>query len=114
MTAARASRFLALILCVLLASSLGFGSIVHAREGVSCVEISAGVDQGAEDGEQKPASPKKSCACQHSGCHGHHAGIPAIVAEPMHPTAQLIPVLPDASTRKAGMASDPGLRPPQA
>lgn len=114
MIAARASSFLALILCVLLASSLGLGSVVHAREGVACVEISGGIDQGADERDQKPVGSKKSCACQHSGCHGHHAGIPATFAVPMHPTVSRIPLLPDASTRTAGMASDPGRRPPRA
>lgn len=109
-------RLFALFICLLLASTLGLGSIAHASEGVTCIEVSAAstFDHSADDADQVPADSEKGYPHHHGGCHGHHVGVP-ITSNPVQHSADRR-VLPFAwnHDRTAGAVADPALRPPQA
>lgn len=109
-------RLLALVLCLLLASTLGLGSVAHANEPVTCVETSAAssIDHSDGDGDQVPADSEKGYPHHHGGCHGHHVGVP-ITTNPVQYSAdcRVSPFAWDHD-RTAGAIADPALRPPQA
>ena len=109
-------RLLAMFMGLLLASSLGLGSIAHANEPVTCVESSAAssFDHADGDGDQVPADAEKGYPHHHGGCHGHHVGVP-ITSDPTHHSAdrRVQPVSWDHD-RTAGATADPALRPPRA
>jgi hypothetical protein len=109
-------RLLALALCLLLASTLGLGSVVHASEPVTCVETSAAssLDHADGDGDQVPADSEKGYPHHHGGCHGHHVGVP-ITSDPVQYSAdRRASRFTWDHDRTAGATTDPALRPPQA
>ena len=111
-------RLLAFVLCVLLASSLGLGSVAHADEGVAGVEISAAtaVATGHHDGDRDevPADGDKGYPHHHGACHGDHIGVPVTPRSVSHLTANASAALFPAQLAHAGLGSHPALRPPQA
>lgn len=109
-------RLLAIFMCLLLASTLGLGSVAHANEPVTCVDTSAAssIDHSADDGDQVPADAEKGYPHHHGGCHGHHVGVP-ITSDPVqHSADRRLQRLSWDHDRTAGMTADPALRPPQA
>lgn len=111
-------RLIILALSLLLASSLGLGSVVHAAESANCVDLPIavkwiGTDAGSS-GEQSPDDPDKRCLRCQAGCHGHHVATST--------TAEL--VVPFTKFRSAPatwtpnhrtmIEPNPALRPPQA
>ena len=109
-------RLLALVLCLLLASTLGLGSVAHANEPVTCVETAAAlsIDHAEGDGDQVPADSEKGYPHHHGGCHGHHVGVP-ITSDPLqHSVDRRVQRLSWDHDRTACATADPALRPPQA
>jgi hypothetical protein len=109
-------RLLALVLCLLLASTLGLGSVAHANEQVTCIEISgaSSLDHANGDGDQVPADSEKGYPHHHGGCHGHHVAVP-ITSDLMQHSADLrVQHLSLNHDRMADATTDPALRPPQA
>lgn len=108
-------RLSALLLCLLLALSLGFGSVAHAVEGRG-VEVSANPSIGHtdNDGDQVPADDQKGYPHHHGGCHGHDIGVP-MGLNPI-PSLTGLRVTPPAWNNgpMALASSEPALRPPQA
>ena len=110
------SRLSALILSLILALSLGLGSVAHAAEGVSGVEVpqSAAWAHSDNDSDQVPADSDKGYPHHHVSCHGDHIGVPVTPA----------PVFPASAVRACPLAwnqgpikpasTDPALRPAQA
>ena len=109
-------RLLALALCLLLASTLGLGSVAHANEPVTCIEASAAssIDHADGDGDQVPADSEKSYPHHHGGCHGHHVGVPITLDPLQHGTDHRVQRLSWDHNRTQGATADPALRPPQA
>lgn len=109
-------RLLALVMCFLLASTVGLGSVAHANEPVTCIEIStaSSLDHTDGDSDQVPADSEKGYPHHHGGCHGHHVGVP-ITSDPVQHSAdrRARPLRRD-NHRTAGATADPALRPPQA
>ncbi len=109
-------RFLAPLLCALVALSLGTGTIAHATEAGHCSETTVSDAHVDESGPGKSSSDtgaekgaEKGVAHQH-GCHGHHfaaLGFGKTVALDAEAPA------PPVSALRA-TASGPALRPPQA
>jgi hypothetical protein len=109
-------RLLALVLCFLLASTLGLGLVAHASEPVTCGQTSAAlsIDHADGDGDQVPADSEKGYSHHHGGCHGHHVGVP-ITSDPMrHSADRRVQRVWWDHDRTAGATADPALRPPQA
>ena len=109
-------RLLAFIMCFLLASSLGLGSVAHANEPVTCVEGSAAssLDHVDGDADQVPADSEKGYPHHHGGCHGHHVGVP-ITSDPVQYSAdRRTSLFAWDHDRTSGATADPALRPPQA
>ena len=109
-------RLIILALSMLLASSLGLGSVAHAAEPITCVEGSAASAAGHVDGDgdQVPADAEKGYPHHHGGCHGHHVGVP-ITADPVpYALAQPAGRVTWEQAHSAGVVGDPALRPPQA
>lgn len=109
-------RLIAFVVCILLASSLGLGSVAHANKTVTCVETSAAysLDHADGDSDQVPADSEKGYPHHHGGCHGHHVGVP-ITSDPVQHTAdRRVRPLPWDHDRTTGASADPALRPPQA
>ncbi len=109
------SRFAAFLMYLAVALSLGLGSVAHAAEGVTCIEVSAADAATSHvdgDGDQVPADAEKGYPHHHGGCHGHHIGVP-IKLTSVDQTS-IAPVLPRPfdHSRLARAPSDPGLRPP--
>lgn len=114
-------RLLAFVMCFLLASSLGLGSVAHASEPVTCIEstttsasslLSSFHAEG--DRDQVPADSEKAYPHHHGGCHGHHIGVP-IASEPVqHDVARSGGALTWEQKHGAGLVGAPALRPPQA
>ncbi|QNA82565.1 hypothetical protein G4G27_15475 [Sphingomonas sp. So64.6b] len=104
-----------LFIGLVLALSLGLGSVAHAVEPVgSCVE--AGTTAGHVDGDsdQVPADSDKDYPHHHGGCHGHHVAAPIGDGETIA-HARLASIITRADVRNGVThASDPALRPPQA
>lgn len=109
-------RLFALLLCFLVASTLGLGSVAHAMEPIGGLDKTEAVGLGHidGDGDQVPADHDRGYPHHHGGCHGHQIGEPARMlavsvayAPPVSVPRVVITVL--AST-------DPGLtlRPPRA
>lgn len=109
-------RLLILALGLLLASSLGLGSVAHAAEPITCVEGSAAsVDNHVEgDGDQVPADAGKGYPHHHGGCHGHHVGVPIATDAVSHGVAEIAGRVTWEQAHGAGLVGDPALRPPQA
>lgn len=109
-------RLLAFVMCFLLASTLGLGSIAHASEGVVCIEVLAAsvTDHADGDSDQVPADAEKGYPHHHGGCHGHHVGVP-ITSDPVqHSADRRARPLPWDHDRTTGATADPALRPPKA
>lgn len=109
-------RLSALFLSLILALSLGFGSVAHAAEGGGGVEISAAtsIDHVNGDGDQVPADSEKGYPHHHGGCHGHDTGVP-MTSDALAIVAGLRATLSAWDNGPAALApSDPALRPPQA
>ncbi len=108
-------RLSALYLCLMLALSLGFGSVAHAAEGPGAeLSTATSIGHADGDGDQVPADSEKGYPHHHGGCHGHDLGVPvtpnrvASIAGPRAtPTAWY-------NVPMALPHSDPALRPPQA
>lgn len=109
-------RLSALLVCIMLALSLGLGSVAHAAETAAGVEISASTSIGHAngDGDQVPADSEKGYPHHHAGCHGHDIGVPMMLS-PVLSVAELRMELSSRGTAWVPLApSDPALRPPQA
>jgi hypothetical protein len=108
-------RFSALLLCLMLVLSLGFGSVAHAAEGATCVEATSvqSADHVDGDADQVPADADKAYPHHHGGCHSHQVGVPIAA----NPVALLIGLrVPPAASNVGPMALAPleaALRPPQ-
>jgi hypothetical protein len=109
-------RMLLLLTSLMLALSLGLGSVAHASEPIGCAttgtEVSAGHSDG--DSDQVPADGDSGFPHHHGGCHGHHVAAPVADADSAgHARAASIPALAEY---RGGVTSptDPALRPPQA
>lgn len=109
------SRLVAFLLHLALALSLGFGSVAHAAEGVTSVELSAAdaaLSHVDGDGDQVPADAEKGYPHHHGGCHGHHVGVPVkLTSVPQTFSAPALP-RPFDHSRVARAPADPALRPP--
>lgn len=109
-------RLSALIICLMLVLSLGFGSVAHAAEVPGGVEVSSATSIGHAngDGDQVPADSQKGYAHHHDGCHGHDIGVPITP----NSVASVVPLRVTRSVWSSGPVapapSDPALRPPQA
>lgn len=108
-------RLPALFLYLMLALSLGFGSVAHATEGPVCIEATRATGTGRDgDRDQVPADADKAYPHHHGGCHGHHVGMP-ISADPAKPVSAPRTVLLVRNTNpETDAPSDPAQRPPQA
>jgi len=109
-------RLSTLFLCLMLVLTLGWGSVAHATEGVTCVETTAAssLDHCDGDADQVPADADKAYPHHHGGCHGHHVGVP-MASDSAGPTSSVrVTALMWRNAPKAPVASDPALRPPQA
>lgn len=108
--------FFALVLTVLLASSLGWGTIAHASEGPRCIEASSteALEHASGDGDQVPSDSDKDFPHHHNSCHGHHIGV-TVTSDVSHAVIMsgksLIQVEQD---HLASASPDTALRPPQA
>lgn len=109
-------RLSALFLCLLLALSLGLGSVAHAAEGVACVDgtEASALEHSDGDADQVQGDGDKAYPHHHGGCHGHHIGIP-FMADAGAPLGRLhMAPLAWSHDPMAPVPSDPALRPPQA
>lgn len=109
-------RLSALILSLILALTLGLGSVAHAAEGVSGAEVpqSLAWAHSEKDGDQVPADSDKGYPHHHMSCHGDHVGVP-ITPEPVLPVSALRACPAEWEQGPITPAStDPALRPPQA
>ncbi len=109
-------RLLAFVMCLLLASSLGLGSIAHASEPITCIDTSAAEtgDHVEGDGDQVPTDAGKDYSHHHGGCHGHHVGVPIGSDHAQHSSDRDVSPLGWNNDRTTGATADPALRPPQA
>lgn len=109
-------RLIILALSLLLASSLGLGSVAHAAEPITCVEGSTASAAGHVDGDtdQVPADGEKGYPHHHGGCHGHHVGVPITTDAVAHAVVQIAGRVTWEQAHGAGVLGDPALRPPQA
>lgn len=109
-------RLFALLTCLVLALSLGLGSVAHAAEPIGCVETSASATAGHADGDsdQVPADSDKDYPHHHGGCHGHHVAAPIGDGEAIAHARPASIITRSAVRSGVTHASDPALRPPQA
>jgi hypothetical protein len=112
-------RLLAYVLCLLLASSLGLGAVVHAAEPITCLETSSGsaeliLGHTNGDRDQVPADSEKGFPHHHGGCHGHHVGVPITADAVPNGITQTSEGTSWEQAHGAGLIGDPALRPPQA
>lgn len=109
-------RLIILALSMLLASSLGLGSVAHAAEPITCVDASAPSATGHVDGDsdQVPADAEKGYPHHHGGCHGHHVGVPITTDAVPHGFVQIAGRVSWEQAHGSGLLGDPALRPPQA
>ncbi len=100
---------------LLLASTLGLGSVAHANEPVTCIDASAvsDLDHSDGDGDQVPADSEKGYP-HHGGCHGHHVGVPISVGSVQRSADRHTRPLSWDYDRTDGATADPALRPPKA
>ncbi len=108
-------RLIILVLSMLLASSLGLGSVAHAAEAITCVSVSAEPVAGHVDGDrdQVPADAEKGYPHHHGGCHGHHVGVPITTDAVPHGVVQIARRVFWEQAHGSGLVGDPALRPPQ-
>jgi hypothetical protein len=104
-----------LFIGLVLALSLGLGSVAHAVEPVgSCVETGATAGHGEGDGDQVPADSDKDYPHHHGGCHGHHVAAPIGDGDAIA-HARPASIITRADVRHGVThVGDPALRPPQA
>lgn len=115
-------RLLAFVMCFLLASSLGLGSVAHANEPVVCIESTSEVFSASAlsafhadgDNDQVPADSENAYPHHHGGCHGHHVGVPIASAPVQHSVIRNDNALTWEQKHGAGLVGDPAIRPPQA
>lgn len=109
-------RLTALFLCLMLALSLGLGSVAHATEGVACVDgtEASSLEHSEGDADQVQGDADKAYPHHHGGCHGHHVGIPFTPDTGVAAGKLRLAPLAWSHDRIAPVASDPALRPPQA
>ena len=110
------ARLSAVILSLILALTLGLGSIAHAAEGVSGAEVpqSAAWAHSDGDGDQVPADSDKGYPHHHVTCHGDHVGVPLAPAPAFVVSAvRSCPSVWDQGPMTAALI-DPALRPPRA
>ena len=107
---------LALVMCLLLASSLGQGPVARANEPMTCSESSSasGPDHVEGDPDQAPTDSEEGYPHHHGGCHGHHVGMPMTSDLASHTADRRLLVFAWDHDRTAGAIADPALRPPQA
>jgi hypothetical protein len=109
------SRFAAFLMYLALSLSLGLGSVKHAAEGVTCIEVSAADAASSHvdgDGDQVPADAEKGYPHHHGECHGHHIGVPIKLTSVEQTYIALALPRPFDHSSTARAPADPALRPP--
>ncbi|CAN5351458.1 hypothetical protein BH09PSE3_BH09PSE3_05610 [soil metagenome] len=110
----RMHRLTVLFACLML--SLGLGSIAHAAEGASRIDMSVGtsIDHSDGDGDQVPGDGDNAFPHHHGECHGHHIGIPIAAIAALPVTDRRVALLTWGAGFRSPAPSDADLRPPKA
>jgi hypothetical protein len=103
-------------LILILAFSVGLGSVAHAMEGPGGVDITLAAAADHADGGEQEASDgaDKGYFHHHSGCHGHHIGV-AVALDEIAPVGALgVNPSPWGDRLRPLSSIGPTLRPPRA